>query len=80
MACGVAPVASNIGMNREIIADGHTGYLVDTEEEWKIALGRLIQRPNLRYEMGQRARNSIVQRYSSDVLGNRFVNFVLDES
>jgi glycosyltransferase involved in cell wall biosynthesis len=88
-ACGLPSVASPVGANKEIIADGETGLLASTPSEWTSALTRLIDDAALRRRLGAAARLRIDAQYSSRVvipqwagilkaavLGSSFVPFV----
>lgn len=74
MACGVPVVAAPVGVNREIIQDGVNGFLAATRDEWVRKLRRLIEDPDLRRDMGRRARATIVARYSLAVNGPRLAS------
>ncbi|WP_354579919.1 glycosyltransferase family 4 protein [Hymenobacter sp. UYP22] len=64
MALGEPALVSPVGMNTEVVVDGYNGYVCTTPEEWELALRRLLQTPALRTELGQNARQTIVDRYS----------------
>lgn len=55
-AVGLPVVCSDVGANREVIADGRTGYLVRSQEEWRSRLLSLIRDRGLRERMGRAAR------------------------
>jgi glycosyltransferase involved in cell wall biosynthesis len=61
MACGLPVVASGVGVNPEIVRHEENGFVADTADEWVSALGKLLQSPTLRRQMGaagrQRAQN-----------------------
>jgi len=67
MACGVPVVASAVGVNREIIADGVNGFLASTEAEWVEKLGRLLASRELRRRFGEAGRRTVEARYSLQV-------------
>lgn len=71
MSVGMAVLASPVGVNREIISDGETGYLAETEQDWRDKLGRLCQDAALREQMGRAARRTVEERYSLHVWGPR---------
>lgn len=71
MSLGMATVASPVGVNREIISDGETGYLAQTEQDWRDRLARLCQDAVLREQMGRAARMVVEERYSLNVWGPR---------
>ena len=64
MACGVATVMSNVGVNSEIIEHGKNGYLAQTEQEWVDCLSLLIENSDLRHKIGQAGRETVVKNYS----------------
>ena len=64
MALGIPPVAQRIGTNIEIIEDGVNGFLADDRDEWLAKLRRLIYEPDLRRTLGDRARQTVLERYS----------------
>jgi len=73
MSCGKPVVASPVGMNPKVVKDGVQGYLAATEEEWVEKLGRLVQDPALRREMGKQGRKLVESEYSVRVMAPRFV-------
>jgi glycosyltransferase involved in cell wall biosynthesis len=65
MACGVAPVATDVGSDGEALRGA--GILVDTKDidgQLRVALRTLIEFPDFRAELGRRARARAVERYS----------------
>ena len=74
MSLGIPAVASPVGVNKEIIDDGINGYLCATDSDWKKALTILITDENLRVEMGKKAREKIVERYSVEANSANFLS------
>jgi len=80
MACGVPPVATAIGNSLEVIRDGETGFLVDSQVAWEERLLELVTSPRRARVMGMAARKQCVEQYSHAaiipewiaVLENRF--------
>lgn len=64
MACGLPVVASPVGVNCDIVADGRNGFLVTEADQWVAALERLITRPDLRQAFGQDGGSVVEARYS----------------
>jgi glycosyltransferase involved in cell wall biosynthesis len=64
MACGVPVVASPVGVNNQIIEDGVSGLLANSEAEWRDRLGRLLTDAALRRRMGAAGRGRIEEGYS----------------
>lgn len=54
LSAGLPVVASPVGMNVEVVRDGHNGFLAADGEAWFAALDRLLSDPGLRREMGAR--------------------------
>lgn len=65
MACAKAVVASNVGGIPEVITSGYDGVLVPpkSSEALSKAIIDLLQDPDLREEMGERARESVVSKF-----------------
>jgi glycosyltransferase involved in cell wall biosynthesis len=70
MASGTAVVASSVGGIPETIADGDNGLLVPPRDEAALAsaLGQLLGDDALRAQLARRARASIEQHYSTEVV------------
>ncbi len=64
LSLGIPAVASPVGVNTEIVLHEQTGLLAKTQEEWKQALIRLIESPQLRKSYGMAGRKLIENRFS----------------
>ena len=64
MAAGVPAVASPVGINSEIIKDEVNGFLASDGEQWLIKLGRLVEDPQLREEIGKAGRETVESDFS----------------
>jgi glycosyltransferase involved in cell wall biosynthesis len=64
MAAGVPAIASPVGMNRQLIADGVDGFLAADDAAWVRAITRLQGDVALRAAMGRTAREKIQAKYS----------------
>jgi len=64
MAMELPVVTSPVGVNTEIIDDGHNGYLARSEDEWFERLSALIESADTRRAVGRAARQTVVDRYS----------------
>jgi glycosyltransferase involved in cell wall biosynthesis len=73
MACAVPVVASPVGVNREIIEDGVSGFLAESPAAWKEKLAALLTRPDLREALGRCGRAVVEERYSLAVNGPSLV-------
>jgi glycosyltransferase involved in cell wall biosynthesis len=76
MACGVAVVASPVGVNSVIVEDGFNGVLASTPAEWEAALRKLLSDHALRTQMGIRGRQKVETEFSLKIHGPRLVEFV----
>jgi glycosyltransferase involved in cell wall biosynthesis len=64
MACEVATVMSNVGVNNQIITTGVNGFLVNNDKEWYSILDNLITNTELRKKMGIAGRETVLKNYS----------------
>lgn len=76
MAAGLPVVANPVGMNREQVIPGQTGFLASTPAEWAEAVVRLATDPQARQRMGQAARRSVEEHYSVARWGRLFAEVV----
>jgi len=67
MASGVPVVASAIGVNPEVVADGMVGYCVSDTAGWIRAIETLAVDRVLRARLGSAGRLRVEERYSLDV-------------
>jgi N-acetyl-alpha-D-glucosaminyl L-malate synthase BshA len=77
MACEVPVIASRVGGVPEVVTDGETGYLSEVGDIEKMSADavRLVADEELRREMGRRARESAISRYSTDLIIPQYINF-----
>jgi N-acetyl-alpha-D-glucosaminyl L-malate synthase BshA len=77
MACEVPVVASRVGGVPEVVTDGETGYLSEVGNVEKMAAdaSRLLADEDLRREMGRRARQSAISRYSTELVIPEYLKF-----
>jgi len=64
MSLCIPPVISPVGVNPEIVVDGVNGFLAKTNEEWVNKLSMLIESPEMRKKIGEKGRETVVERYS----------------
>ena len=76
MACGLPVVATNIGGNRDIISSNVNGLLVPprSPEEMAQMIIMLWNDESLRKKIGDSARETILKKYTWDIIVNDFVN------
>jgi N-acetyl-alpha-D-glucosaminyl L-malate synthase BshA len=77
MACEVPVIASRVGGLPEVVTDGETGFLSPVGDVDKMAADatRLLSDQKFRREMGQRARESAISRYRTDVVIPQYIDF-----
>ncbi len=73
---GIPAVASPVGINREVILPGETGYLADTDKDWQDALIRLIRDPEERKTLGKNALSRAKALYSLDACTQQVITIL----
>jgi glycosyltransferase involved in cell wall biosynthesis len=74
MASALPVVASPVGINREIVISGETGFLAETDADWLTSLSRLYHEPKLRQRMGAAGRRRVGANYSLAVTAPRMTD------
>jgi glycosyltransferase involved in cell wall biosynthesis len=77
-SAGLPVVASPVGMNAEVVREGHNGYLVRTGDEWYAALRRLLADAGLRRRLGANGYATYRERFTVAANGRAWLA-VLDE-
>ena len=77
MACEVPVIASRVGGIPEVVTDGETGFLSEVGDVDKMAndAALLLTNDKLRSTMGQRARESAISRYRTDIVIPQYIDF-----
>jgi len=76
-AIGIPSVASNVGVNDQIILHGKTGYLVNgNEEDWGKYLECLINDEQQRKSFGNLARKHIEENYSISSQYDKYISIL----
>jgi len=77
MACELPIIASRVGGLPEVVDDGETGFLSPVGDVDKMAddAVRLLTDKKLRRQMGRRARESAISRYSTDKIIPQYIEF-----
>src|SRR6202045_43044 len=73
MAAGIPVVASAVGANVDIVADGKNGFLARTQDDWVRAIGRLIENPEQRRNFALRGRKLVEEKYSLDRFAEGYI-------
>jgi glycosyltransferase involved in cell wall biosynthesis len=76
MACGLPVVATNIGGNRDIISSNVNGLLVPpgSPKEMAQMISVLWVDESLRNRLGHSARETILKKYTWDIITTNFIN------
>jgi glycosyltransferase involved in cell wall biosynthesis len=76
MSTGLPVVGSALGSNLENIAEGKSGFLAKTENDWYQPLKTLLQNPEMRRTFGEEGRKIVLERFDIerqyDFLENEF--------
>jgi glycosyltransferase involved in cell wall biosynthesis len=64
MACAIPTVASRVGVNTTIVADGENGFLATDISEWEQKLRLLLEHEHLRKQFSITGRATVAQQYS----------------
>jgi glycosyltransferase involved in cell wall biosynthesis len=78
MGVGTAVVASDVGVNSEIIKSGENGFLARTEDDWVRNIANLIENPELRRTFGLRGRELVERKYSLGHFARAYVDLLRD--
>ncbi len=71
MACGLPVVATPVGVQRELVRDGITGFHATTPAEWCDRLQQLLADAALRQRLGDAGREVVAQSYDLPVVAAR---------
>jgi len=74
MALGIPVVMSPVGVNTDIINNGVNGYLAEKDDVWFDKLCQLIELPELRKTIGDRAKETVEEKYSVNVWEHRVLD------
>ncbi len=77
MACGLPVVASPIGVNRQIVSHGTSGFLATDKDEWVRALRTLRDDTQLRHAMGMAGRRKVESDYCLQVTATRLYDLLM---
>jgi hypothetical protein len=76
MAAGLPVVANPVGMNRQMVIHGRTGFLASTPGEWANAIAVLAADPQLRRAMGRAGRRLVEEQYNAALWGPRLADIL----
>jgi glycosyltransferase involved in cell wall biosynthesis len=75
MACGLPCVATRVGGNPEAIEEGHSGFVVDSEDVEAAAdrIRRLLRETNLAMSMGAAGKDIVNTRFTAPIMIDQLV-------
>jgi glycosyltransferase involved in cell wall biosynthesis len=71
MGVSLPTVVSPVGASRDVVAEGVSGFHATNEQEWVLALERLLDDADLRLRMGAEGRRRVENHYSAEVQAPR---------
>ncbi|MFH0963246.1 MAG: glycosyltransferase family 4 protein [Planctomycetota bacterium] len=75
-AAGLPVVASPVGMNREVVTPGVTGFLAEEPEQWAEYVGRLATDHTLREKLGAAGRELVARDYDVRIVARRLAQIL----
>lgn len=76
MAAGLPVVANPVGVHKQMVIHGETGFLASTPAEWQEAITTLAKNPVLRAEMGAAGRRLVEDEYGVVSWGPRLARIL----
>lgn len=74
LSVGIPAVCTPVGINCDIVQNGHNGFWAATHQEWVDRITMLIQNPELRQRMGLKGIDTVEREYSLAVTSEKFLN------
>lgn len=78
MALGIPTVMSPVGANTEIIDDAVNGFLPKSQKDWISMICKLVEDESLRQRIGKNARQTVVNRYSTESQKEQFLRVLME--
>jgi glycosyltransferase involved in cell wall biosynthesis len=75
MSMQIPTVLSPVGVNRQIVTDEVDGLWASSTEEWVSQLSRLIENSDLRQNLTQKARQTVINRYSVAAWQSQYLQY-----
>jgi len=73
---GVPVVCTPVGINRDLVEDGVNGFWAKDPRDWVERLSTLIEKADLRKEMGQEGRERVLKKYSIQACAPRLFSIL----
>jgi glycosyltransferase involved in cell wall biosynthesis len=72
MTQGLIPIAYPVGVAQEVIINGENGFIVNNQEEARVAIERIVNNNDLRLEMSQNAYKTSLA-FKADLMVDKFI-------
>lgn len=76
MAAAVPVVVSDVGSNADSVTHGENGFVAPAIGDFLPALTTLVEQPELRRRLGERARRTVEQGFCIEVIGRRLAGVI----
>lgn len=73
---GVPTVCTPVGINKDVVRDGFSGYFAETPEQWVEKLSILIESRELREMMGMRGRETVLRSFSLEACAPKYYEVI----
>jgi len=73
MSFGLPCVSTDVSTVQRFVRNNVNGFLVTTEEEWVATLINLIDDPGTRKRVGENARKTVLEKFSTDVVKKQYL-------
>ena len=78
MGLGLPAVVSPVGVNVDLVTHGETGMLASSLSDWVGSIRELILKPKLRYTIGRKARQRVLEGYSQKIAAEKLSGSIFD--
>jgi glycosyltransferase involved in cell wall biosynthesis len=80
MGCGIPVIASDVGMNKEVVQNQINGFVVNSDAEWLKAFSLLASNYELRKKMGYNGRKLVEEKYCIQKTSGYLIKLLKDGS
>ncbi|MES2430039.1 MAG: glycosyltransferase family 4 protein [Bacteroidota bacterium] len=78
MAFGLPCVSTDVSTVQRFVRNNENGFLVTTDDEWVTGLINLIDNPSTRERVGKKARKTVLEKFSTDVVTKQYLAVLND--
>lgn len=76
MSKGIPCIAAPVGINKEIVRDGITGFFANSNEEWLNKITIFLKDDKLRKQIGEKGRQYVKEHFSYKAVLPKFLNIL----